>query len=294
MNIEFLRTFLVLVEQHNFTRTAQLMMLSQSTVSGRIRELETEIGFKLIERNSKKSFRLTPQGTAFVPYAKQIVELESETLNNLKLFSRFSNMLTVGVTFNLYDFFLEKYFCQFAQTHPEIALNIKMNASEELFIGLGKQDYDLVFFYYQYFHPNYICEPFMSEEIILATNSLNQEYREGIPSKKLMELPIIYNYFLDSVLPKDKAYPLQLNIASKTIPFLKTGKYYALVPKDNILDELKQNVLIEIPLLDIKLPKKESYLVYKRQYKDDKQVSDFIQLTKSQITDDGKETLHDI
>lgn len=282
MNIEFLKTFLNLAEQQNFRRTAQLMMLSQSTVSGRIRELETEIGVELIDHNNKKAFRLTPYGIAFIPYAQKIVALETDSLNNLRLFPHFSNMLKIGSTFNLYDVFLEECFCQFTQEHPEISLNIEMNASENFFIGLGKNEYDLVIFYYQYFHPDYICESFMSEEIILATSNQNQKYQEGVTLKELAELPMIYNYFLDSIIPQHKIYPLWLNVASKTIPFLKTGKYCGLVPRSNILNELKLGELIEIPLLDVKLPRKESYMIYKRQYKEIEQLSYLIDLIKMQ------------
>ena len=48
MNTEFLRSFLDVVETGSFTRSACRLHVSQSTISGRVQELEREVGQTLL------------------------------------------------------------------------------------------------------------------------------------------------------------------------------------------------------------------------------------------------------
>ena len=50
MNTEFLRSFLDVVETGSFTRSACRLHVSQSTISGRVQELEREVGQTLLTR----------------------------------------------------------------------------------------------------------------------------------------------------------------------------------------------------------------------------------------------------
>lgn len=61
MDIETMKTFLVLVDTKNFTRTAHQLFIAQSTVTNRILELEKELNVTLFERNNR-SVELTPAG----------------------------------------------------------------------------------------------------------------------------------------------------------------------------------------------------------------------------------------
>lgn len=49
MDIETMKTFLVLVDTKNFTRTAHQLFIAQSTVTNRILELEKELNVTLKE-----------------------------------------------------------------------------------------------------------------------------------------------------------------------------------------------------------------------------------------------------
>ena len=68
MNIEYLKTFVLLAENGSFSKTAKEQVLVQSTVSSRISELEKEIGQKLFVRNKNYS-ELTLAGKALLEYA---------------------------------------------------------------------------------------------------------------------------------------------------------------------------------------------------------------------------------
>ena len=54
MDTTTLRTFIALAQIKNFTKTAQQLFVAQSTVTNRIRDLETELGKSLFVRNHKQ------------------------------------------------------------------------------------------------------------------------------------------------------------------------------------------------------------------------------------------------
>lgn len=74
MDIETMKTFLVLVDTKNFTRTAHQLFIAQSTVTNRILELEKELNVTLFERNNR-SVELTPAGERFSLYAASVIRL---------------------------------------------------------------------------------------------------------------------------------------------------------------------------------------------------------------------------
>ena len=94
MNIEYLKTFLALASNGNFTKTAQNLFISQSTVSIRIRELEKEIGKELFKRNHGAAV-LTLPGKALVEYAEKIVGLEANAIEQASLAGTFSERFNV-------------------------------------------------------------------------------------------------------------------------------------------------------------------------------------------------------
>ena len=53
MDTQNLRTFLILAEEKNFTRTAAHLYVAQSTVTNRIAQLELETGKQLVIRGKK-------------------------------------------------------------------------------------------------------------------------------------------------------------------------------------------------------------------------------------------------
>ncbi len=67
-----LKTFSTVAETLNFTRSAQLLGLSQPTVSQHIRKLEAAAGRALVARDTRE-VRLTDNGDAMLGFARSIL-----------------------------------------------------------------------------------------------------------------------------------------------------------------------------------------------------------------------------
>jgi len=96
MNRKQLEIFKTLAETLNFTRTAEKLSLSQTTVTLQIHNLEEELDLKLFERTSR-SVRLTPAGQVFYEGTKKILALIQETVDSTKIAAAgYTGLLKIG------------------------------------------------------------------------------------------------------------------------------------------------------------------------------------------------------
>jgi len=73
LSLRQLRAFLAAVETGSFTRAAQRLHLTQSAVSMVVRQLETEVGLPLFNREGKR-ITLTEMGLQLVPIARRMLD----------------------------------------------------------------------------------------------------------------------------------------------------------------------------------------------------------------------------
>ena len=74
MELRHIRYFIAVAENMSISRAAQELLIAQPPLSRQIRDLEDELGADLFER-SPQGLRITPEGNAFLQYARQIMDL---------------------------------------------------------------------------------------------------------------------------------------------------------------------------------------------------------------------------
>ena len=77
-DIDCLRSFLVVADTMSFSRAAESVGRSQSTVSQQIAKLETQVGKALLARRKGRVIELTSEGGKLVQYARRILQLNDE------------------------------------------------------------------------------------------------------------------------------------------------------------------------------------------------------------------------
>ena len=70
MELRQLEALLAVIHQGSFTRAAEMLNLTQPSLSARIQQLEQSLGCELIRRD-KRPIQLTPQGELFADYAER-------------------------------------------------------------------------------------------------------------------------------------------------------------------------------------------------------------------------------
>ncbi len=95
MNTDYLREFVALAENGNYSQTAENLFISQSSLSKHIMALEKDLRVTLLDRTTR-NVRLSPDGEMFLPYAVKI----SNLLNDYTIASK-KNKETEGDRFSI-------------------------------------------------------------------------------------------------------------------------------------------------------------------------------------------------
>ena len=83
MRLDYIKSFIGVVNYKSFSLAAKYLFLSQPTISTHIKQLEAELGVQLLVR-STKDVLLSEEGKIFYPYALQLLETENQALSQLK------------------------------------------------------------------------------------------------------------------------------------------------------------------------------------------------------------------
>ena len=83
MNLRQLYYFKIIAELEHYTRAAEALYVSQSSLSHAIRELETELGVELFTRQGR-NIKLTRHGELFYPHVKKTIETLEQGVSQLR------------------------------------------------------------------------------------------------------------------------------------------------------------------------------------------------------------------
>ena len=167
MNLAEIETFLTIVNTKSITRTADLLFLSQPTVSHRLNSLENELGFPLVIRNKgHKQVELTPKGMDFVVLAERWMSLWKETLTLQHNQERM--ILTIGCTDSLNIAVFAPLYDEILQSHSHLDLDIESHHSNELYDLLSEHKFDIGFVYQHLHYKNIIAEQIFEEKLYLV------------------------------------------------------------------------------------------------------------------------------
>ncbi len=73
MELRHLRYFVAVAEQQSFSRAAQILHVSQSSISEQVADLEAEIDVRLLDRSARRT-SLTQSGIVFLAHAHRVLE----------------------------------------------------------------------------------------------------------------------------------------------------------------------------------------------------------------------------
>ncbi|RUP13830.1 MAG: LysR family transcriptional regulator [Methylobacterium sp.] len=143
-DLDLLRTFVAIVDNGSFTRAAQRLSLTQSTVSLQIKRLEDGLARRLFDRDGR-DLQLTPEGEILLTYARQILRLGAEALSRLRE-TDVSGVVRLGTPEDFATTHLSEVLACFARTHPQVALQVQCDFTVNLLADFAKGRYDLILF----------------------------------------------------------------------------------------------------------------------------------------------------
>ncbi|WP_338786917.1 LysR family transcriptional regulator [Metabacillus sp. FJAT-53654] len=132
MHYDTLKTFITLVEVKNFTKTAEILRMSQPSVSLHIKNLETEFNTTLFRR-SPKSLKITPTGEILYERAKQMITIYEQTRQDiLEHHNSIKGELKIGASFTIGEYILPSLLLDLQKDFPELELQVIIGNTEEI------------------------------------------------------------------------------------------------------------------------------------------------------------------
>ena len=246
MTYEHIETFLTVVVCGNISAASKKLFISQSTVSSRIQQLESELGTTLIMRQKgHRNISLTSYGTAFVPIASQWAALWKDT-QNLKATSDICTLRIASVdAVNNYTFV--PLFQEHISSYPDIRLSINTHHSNEIYSMVENHSADLGFVFSQIAYPDVITIPVYRELMYLLCHK-DSPYGNNIACTDLDTSHEIYlNWGTDYKQWHDRhwspdLYPLlQVNTGSMLQRYLNEPGRWGVAPMSVVQGAMRTN-----------------------------------------------------
>jgi DNA-binding transcriptional LysR family regulator len=132
MNIQQLKIIIELSNGKTLQEIAELLNLTQPTVSFHLRKLEAEMGVELVHKHSR-SLRTTEATAELLPYARRIVSLLEEAKLRMDTRRRLAlTKLRLGASYTPATFFMPSFLSEFQSLHPQMQLLITVNKASEV------------------------------------------------------------------------------------------------------------------------------------------------------------------
>lgn len=168
MQIELLDTFLDLIETCNFNKTADRLGITQSTVSSRIRTLETLLDKQLFIRG-KSGSEPTIAGLRFEEHARAVRLHWHDVRREIQSVGKFDRLISIGIHFELYERVLNGWLEWVKATMPKMSIYIEIDYSNQMILDLTTGSLDLAVLYSPQHLPDIHYEQVAEERFVMVT-----------------------------------------------------------------------------------------------------------------------------
>ena len=125
LSLRHLRYFVAASESGQVSRAAVELNVSQSAVTGAIKQLERQLGTRLFDRRPN-GVTLTFEGSRFLQHARNIVASVDEALRvpNASA-TKVQGPIRLGVTYTVAGYFLPQHQARFSRSYPAVTIELR-------------------------------------------------------------------------------------------------------------------------------------------------------------------------
>ena len=256
INIELLKTFYIVAKYKNITKASNELLVSQSTVSKSIKNIEEQLDCQLFTR-SKKGVELTKEGEILYNSAEKVLNILNTDLKKITK-TKAINILVGKV---LADKVLVPYINLFQKKYPNIKINLSCTDIKGVKSKLKNDEVDIAIGYYiEDLEDNYEQKKISQElhPIFVCNNNYKELINKKIKVKELEKYPYIisskgattYQYALDFFQENNLDITPTMEILGTSLitQLVKNGLGISILTKEFIEEELKNQKLFEIQL----------------------------------------------
>jgi LysR family transcriptional regulator, hca operon transcriptional activator len=145
MELRHLRYFVAVADELSFTRGAEKLRIAQPSLTRQIKDLEAELGIRLLDR-TKKKVTLTNEGKFFLERAKRLLGFSDEMVRTIhELDNNLSHTVNIGYVPNPFHRILPNSLAAFEKAFPSISINLFGISSVEQIAAVKGGKLDVAF-----------------------------------------------------------------------------------------------------------------------------------------------------
>lgn len=193
MDFKQLESFVAVVDEGSFSNAAERMQLSQSMVTIHIRNLENELGTRLLNRTTR-SMELTGDGRTFYYYAKQILKLNRDSMFALTRANQDEKVINIVATPYTSRYYLSKKIVEFSKIHPGVSFSITVCYNSEILNKLTGGGFEFAFCNMKIMNSDYAVHCYDTARLMVITAN-EERFRKmqgkPLPAEIFGEEPLI-------------------------------------------------------------------------------------------------------
>lgn len=145
MNINYFKEFVILADTKNYLEAAEILYISQSSLSKHIKSMETELGVTLFDRTSR-SVELTKIGEMLLPYATNIMNSQLEYTDMIRNeLDDFRGQVTIGSIPAIAQYRITDLLVEYKKKFPQYVIKVFEHDNQNLIDSLRQKQCDLIF-----------------------------------------------------------------------------------------------------------------------------------------------------
>ena len=180
MNTKQLQYVLTLAHEGSFSKAADVLHITQPSLSQYVKKIEKEIGADLFVRTNG-DVRITDAGRIYIEAGRRILDIEHQMENAINAIAACkTGSLLVGTSPSRSAAMMPLIAAKFKELHPNMFLVIREKTTAELLDGMEQGEFDLAVTLLPVDEKRFSCEKLAEEEIVLAVPAK----WEKLPAKK--------------------------------------------------------------------------------------------------------------
>jgi DNA-binding transcriptional LysR family regulator len=229
MNTEAIRTFLELSESGNFSRVAERLHITQSTVSARIKVLEQRLNCELFERTSA-GVRLTNAGKKFHRYAVSVQQLLQRSQLEVGLLDGYEGSLGLGVHMTLWRRLMPEWLLWMRKNCPKAVLHVEADWSERLTDYVMKGTLDLAITHMPVTVPGLTVERILDDRMVMVAR--HKRHLSNCKSRDYVYIDWSYGYREEHMnkLPEFQNSPLNIGYGEIALEYILQSEGFCYLP----------------------------------------------------------------
>jgi DNA-binding transcriptional LysR family regulator len=245
MHEKGIETFLAVAMSRTLGKAAEILNVTQSTISYNLRELEGEMGMILVDRQKgMKAVKLTPAGESFLPLALKWQEVSREISNARNPGSAHS--LSIGGSEHVNHRLFPKLYRDLLEHTPQVYLRISTDPSDQMYQAVESRAIDVAVVLHEESTRYVQIEPFYKEMLVVARIPLDNENikTEISPAFLLPEMEFYvewssgYRLWHDHIWDPTRTVKMRIDSVNLMGELMRQPGQWGIVPQSDI-EQLK-------------------------------------------------------